>query len=152
MVYLLYLCSMKRNCLNCGKEFEAKRETAKFHNTSCRVMFSRKNKGNQKKDAEKSFLVQVNVALNSLLEMVGKINYGVVPTNFDAPRVTDLRRDEPKQWQEDKYLPTFQDLLNGMTNVQFSDDKEDYAEKIRDATHLTEKQRSLLISNLWAKN
>ena len=70
---------MKRNCLYCKDEFEAKKDTAKYCSTSCRVMFSRKNKGNKKAEAEKSFLIQANVALNSLLEMVGKINYGVSP-------------------------------------------------------------------------
>ena len=72
---------MERNCdyKPCGKKYEAKRDSSKFCSTSCRVMFSRANKGNQKKEAEKSFLLQANVALNSLLEMVGKINYGVNP-------------------------------------------------------------------------
>ena len=70
---------MKRKCLQCDKEYEAKKDTSKYCSTSCRVMFSRKNKGNKKVEAEKSFLLQANVALNSLLEMVGKINYGANP-------------------------------------------------------------------------
>jgi len=60
-------------------------------------MFSRKNKGNQKKEAEKSFLLQANVAINSLLEMVGKINYGVVPTILNAPTSTNIKENiQPK--------------------------------------------------------
>lgn len=65
-------------------------------------MFSRKNKGNQKKDAEKSILLQTQVLLNSVIEMVGKVNYGVVPTILDAPRIANLRRDEPVQYEAPK--------------------------------------------------
>lgn len=151
---------MKRNCdyKPCGKEYEAKREASKFCSTSCRVMFSRANKGNQKKEAEKSLLLQTNVLLNSVLDAVGKINYGVVPTILDAPRNNNLVHDEPLSFQKMKQeavfnqsLPSFQDLLNGMSNLAFADDKEDYAEKIKDASHLSEKQRNLLLTSLWAK-
>lgn len=82
---------MNKECLKCKKAFEAKRESAKFCSTSCRVMYNRKNPSPQKRVIE----VKLEVLYNSLLEMVGKINYGVVPTILDAPRIADLRHDEP---------------------------------------------------------
>lgn len=33
---------MKTKCLECGIEFDAARPTARFHNASCRVKYSRK--------------------------------------------------------------------------------------------------------------
>lgn len=35
-------------CLKCNKEFEPKRDTAKFCSTSCRVMYGKKNQGRKK--------------------------------------------------------------------------------------------------------
>jgi hypothetical protein len=144
---------MVKKCLKCNKNFEAKKETAKYCSVSCRVMFNRKVDKNEKVEKEKSLLMQTQVLLNSVVEMVGKINYGVVPTSFDGKKNDYIKMDEIGQWQEPKkYLPTFQDLLNGMDKVSFSDEKEEYALKIMDATHLSEKQIKLLLSNLWAKN
>lgn len=88
----------------------------------------------------------------------GMVNHGQVPTILDAPRITKPIHDEPLSFEKMKQdlrvhddLPTFQDFLNGMANLAFADDKEDYGERIKDATHLTEKQRNLLLTNLWAK-
>jgi hypothetical protein len=91
---------MKRKCLKCNKEFEAKKETAKYCSVSCRVMFNRKVDKKEKVEKEKSLLMQTQVLLNSVVEMVGKINYGVVPTNFDAPQMNNITHNEPRQWQE----------------------------------------------------
>lgn len=93
---------MEKKCQHCKKDFEAKKDTAKYCSVSCRVMYSRKNKGNKKMEAEKSLLLQTQVLLNSVVEMVGKVNFGQVPTILDAPRVTDLRRDEPPQYESSK--------------------------------------------------
>jgi len=151
---------MNKVCLYCNEGFEAKKDTAKYCSTSCRVMFSRKNKGNGRAASEKSFLLQAQVLLNSVVEMVGKVNFGQVPTILDAPRLPHpVKHDEPlsfaKMEQDIVYrqsLPSFQDLLNGMADVQFADEKEDYAAKIKKATHLSEKQRNLLLTNLWGKD
>ena len=138
---------MKRNCLNCGKEFEAKRDIAKFHNTSCRVLFSRKNKGNEKREAEKSLLLQTNVLLNSVLDAIGKINYGVVPTILDAPMATDLKRDEPPQYEKPKPMP-FKTLAQYKAEKLELESEEQYAvwlSELQADPNFSSKQKDLII-------
>lgn len=112
-----------------------------------------------KKNVATKFDIQsmINEFKSMVQDFAGKVNYGQVPTILDAPRPKQLN-DEPFSFDKMKReaiqsqsLPSFQDLLNGMANLAFADDKEDYAERINDATHLTEKQRTLLLTNLWAK-
>lgn len=95
----------------------------------------------------------MQVLYNQLLEVVTKMNTGVDVYKKDTPvfnKPAEIFKksswDEPEQG-----LITFQELLNGMAGIQFSDDKEDYAVKINAATHLSDKQRNLLLTNLWTK-
>lgn len=142
-----------KECLKCGKEFQEKKETAKFCSTSCRVMFNRKK---EKKDVAKN--VQAKVILNQVVEAMDDLRNLIksanintsISTPYDAPKYKPIF-DEPLQYKKSVgHQVTFQELLNGMSGLQFSDDKEDYAEKIRKATHLSEKQIKLLLSNLWS--
>lgn len=137
-----------KQCLYCEKDFEPKRPTKKFCSDSCRVM-------NHKKVGKQSEVkpFQMQVLYNQILAAVDKINNsnGLPPAAaYEIPTV----RTEPIKksvWDEpETHLVTFQELLNGMANIQFSDEKEDYAERIRKATHLSEKQQNLLFTNLWA--
>jgi len=137
-----------RECLKCKKDISQKHESAKFCSTSCRVMWNRKN---GKKNEIKPF--QMQVLYNQLLEAINNIgqNNGLPPVaayQFETANTEPIKKSS---WDEqpNEGLTTFQELLNGMANIQFSDDKEDYADKIRKATHLTEKQRNLLLTNLW---
>lgn len=57
-------------CLNCKKEYEAKRPHSKFCSVKCRVMYNRKN---PKEGVSK---VQMQVLYNSILEVVNRINMG----------------------------------------------------------------------------
>ena len=66
-----------KECLNekCKKEFENKKDTAKFCSTSCRVIWHRKNKGNPKGLTEKQ---KLDVLYNSILEMVTSVRGGTL--------------------------------------------------------------------------
>lgn len=79
-----------------------------------------------------------------------KVNYSPVTlSSYDGKKMDKITYDEPAQWVE---APTFQELLNGMSNLQFADDKESYAEKIRKTSaFLSDKQIKLLLTNLWNK-
>ena len=55
-------------CLHCNKEFENKKETAKFCSVSHRVMWNRENKNKPKGVTEKQ---RLEVLYNLILELVG---------------------------------------------------------------------------------
>ncbi len=74
---------------------------------------------------------------------------GVLKSNGEIEPLDFAKMKEALQKEQSS--PTFQELLNGMEKIYFSDDKEDYAGKIRAATHLSDKQIQLLLSNLWSK-
>lgn len=92
---------MIKKCLKCNENFEAKKDTAKYCSDSCRVMFNRNNP-NKQRVLPVDPTIQAQVIYNSVLEMLGKINCGLMPTNLDAPRVLDLRNDEPPQFEAPK--------------------------------------------------
>ncbi len=154
-----------KECLQCKKQFEAKREdTAKFCSANCRVKWNKKNGGKKKKQDTANVTSQV--LMNKVLDMLDKVRFIPIssPPDYDGKKLSlHHTQDEPGQWEKPKQkisvwdepdvsLPTFQDLLNGMANKQFSDEKEEYAVKINAATHLSEKQRNLLLTNLWSKS
>jgi hypothetical protein len=84
-----------KECLQCKKEFDAKRDSAKYCSDNCRVKWNRKNA--VKKDISP---VQLQVLYNSLLEMVGKINTAALPPFFDAEPPKNLARTEPPIYQK----------------------------------------------------
>ena len=55
-----------KECLHCKKEFQQKRDTARYCSTSCRVMYNRKNPSVQKKKVE----LRLDVIYNSILDLI----------------------------------------------------------------------------------
>lgn len=82
-------------CLNCEKEFQEQRETAKFCSTNCRVKYHQKNNG---KKTEKVTNLKLTVLYNSLLEVIekiGKNSYAFSNPNQHAnplPKVPSIKR------------------------------------------------------------
>lgn len=132
-------------CLRCQKEYEPKRSTSKFCSDSCRSAFHRDS------PATKVTRLQMQSLYNAVLEVVEKIQYAAPQKEYDSPRLPPTMQDEPLSFgklRQQTELPTFQSLLNGMADLVFADDKEEYAHKIHAATHLSDKQRELLFNNL----
>lgn len=144
---MLRIFVFMKQCLQCEKQFDAKRDAAKFCSVNCRVKWNRKN---GKKSEIKP--LQMQVLYNQILDAVNKIgqNNGLPPAAAYKIETVKTEPIKKSSWDEPQSdLVTFQELLNGMVGIQFSDEKEDYAEKIRKATHLSEKQINLLLTNLW---
>lgn len=82
--------------------------------------------------------------------------YAAPRKEYDSPKLQDgFSEDEPLSFAKiEKSMTTntslFQQYLNGMADLVFPDDKEDYERKIRADRNLTEKQITLLIKNLRA--
>lgn len=140
----------EKKCLKCEKIYQPKKTTSKFCSDSCRVMW---NRGKEKKQKD----VSQQVLINTILEKLSKVNFVPVPEGgYDGKRFVGNSDEAPKynipkeQVEQDAEPISFQKLLNGMSKAVFSDEKEDYAVLIHQATHLSEKQRNLLLTSLWA--
>lgn len=120
-----------KDCLNCKKQYEAKRENSKFCSANCRVMWNRKNVN--KKEKGLTELQQMKVMYNALMEKIERIamppisipnfeqkaNFeGVIPHLIEKPKMS-LKRT-PAHWVElrrecenaDDYAKWLEDLEN----------------------------------------
>lgn len=68
-----------KECLHCKKQFQEKKDTAKYCSDSCRVMFNR-NKPKVKKEVITE--LKMEVLYNAMLDLVSKVNF--VPPTIDA--------------------------------------------------------------------
>ena len=146
------LCGMK-GCLHCKKEFEAKKETAKFCSTSCRVMWNRKN-GNKTKDAIQPF--QMQVLYNSMMDLIDKtiekfgeipefeIPVGLQPSKKNGIHNTTSHTAGQKLGIE----KTFQQYMNEIADLEYEQEFKDKASEIQSATNLSQKQKDLLLINM----
>lgn len=76
-------------CLNCNKEFENIKETAKFCSTSCRVMWHRKNKNKPKGLTPEQRLTVVYNKILDVLSNSGSINEIISDTvNYKPNSIT----------------------------------------------------------------
>jgi len=137
-----------KECLHCKKQYEPKRAHSKFCSTSCRVMYNR----NHPKETVSKF--QMQVLYNNILAAVDSINakngqpeafVGVFKPETSQSGNSGLIENEAKE-------PTFKELMNGMANIHFADDKNDYALKIQTNKSITEKERQILLSSLFYKS
>ncbi len=76
----VYVNLRMKECLHCKKGFEAKRESAKFCSTSCRVMYNRKH--GKKNEVTP---LQMQVLYNQFLEAVGKMGSQPTETRLIPP-------------------------------------------------------------------
>jgi len=147
-VSLRYICGMKCLQEECNNEFESKTGRRKFCSDSCKMKYFRKH--------GKKVIVtpmQMQVLYNSLLEMVGKINYGVVPTmvNYDEfekkapignPVKPTMGQPFTARVSTEK---TFDQFKEAKRECENEEDWEKIKAEIENST-LTTKQKNLLIN------
>lgn len=138
-----------KECLNCKSEFKEQRSTAKFCSNKCRAAH------NRQKPENKVTKMQLQVLYNAFLDAVGKIQYSAPKEIYDAPKKPNIQ-DEPLSFNKlretiENKEPSFQELLNGMAGILFTDEKNDYAQKIHACKNLTDRQRQTLLNSLYYK-
>ena len=82
-----------------------------------------------------------------------------VPTHKEAPPlalkedagISTKQIEKPENGFKSDSEPTYQELMEGMVNIHFMDDKNDYALKIQSAKNLKPKERERLLSSLFYK-
>ena len=65
-----------KECLNCKKGYESRRDFSKYCSTKCRVQYNRNN------PKEKVTRVQMQVLYNSILGLVDKMGLGDIPLSL----------------------------------------------------------------------
>ncbi len=81
-----------KQCLHCKKDFEEKRETAKYCSTSCRVMFNR-NKPKEKKVFTTES--KLEVLCNTVMDMLTNIKFSpTANSSFDGKNTNGFILDE----------------------------------------------------------
>lgn len=92
-----------KECLKCGKEFQEKKETAKFCSTSCRVMYNRKKVDKAEKMQGKVVLNQILDAMDEFKTLIksANINYVQPPAStYDNHNLSKTWVDELGQWEQ----------------------------------------------------
>jgi hypothetical protein len=125
-----------KECLNCNKEFEPKRESGKYCSDNCRVQWNRKNPKQEKGLTE---LQQMKVMYNTLIEKIDKLNLSSVylPVNeskqsFDTTLPKNKKimlKRTPMQWVELR------------RDCQNSDDYNKWIVDLDNDTHLTQLEK-----------
>lgn len=132
---------IKKNCLKCEKSFEAEKETAKYCSVSCRVMYNRNNPKPKKEFSDP--LVQAQVLYNAVLEMVGKVNYGILPTNLSALPVKPFIDELPMFTHKPKIKRSFENYQQLKLDCESIEAWEELKIEIM-ASELSFKQKTLL--------
>lgn len=81
-----------KECLHCKKEFEEKKDTAKYCSTSCRVMFNRNKPKPKKMFTSES---KLEVLCNTVMDMLSNVKFQPAPqSSFDGGNTNPLLVDE----------------------------------------------------------
>lgn len=133
---------IKKTCLKCGKEFEAKKDTAKYCSDSCKVIYNRNN-SKIKSDEIKPIQMQVmyNVILQTFEEFKKLIDTKIIsPVKIDPtpgdPIVVNISNGK-----------TFQQFLNEISELDTEHEYRTKAFEI-ESSDLTRKQKDLLLINM----
>jgi len=129
---------------DCANEIENKTGRRKFCSNACKMRYFRKH---GKKDSVSP--MQVQVLYNAVLDMVGKINYGVNPILNDTPITAKHIYQYPLD-EKDCFKPTqktFQQFMNELSELETEHEYRTKAAEI-EASGLTKKQKDLLLLNM----
>jgi hypothetical protein len=130
-----------KQCLECEKPFEAKRESAKFCSVNCRVKWNRKN-GN--KTPVKP--IQVQVLYNAMMDMVSNFKFTpTTPSSYDAPKIP-IVNDEYGQFSPPKPLKrrSYESYREGKRECETAEQWEELRVEIDADMFLTKKEKDLL--------
>lgn len=128
-----------KDCLNCQKEYENKREASKFCSTKCRVMWNRKN------PSDKVTKVQMQVLYNEIMNRLDKIEFAPSKEVYDSPKMKITGDEYPKIQQPQIALKSFDQWREKKRECESEEEWEQIKAGILTATNLSPKQKDLLI-------
>lgn len=126
-------------CLQCEREYKAKRPTSKFCSDNCRVKYHRDHKEEKKDGIGK---VELEVLYNKILDLVGKIEKS--PSVDSVDKEAGFFMPEPKTKRV--IIRTFEQWVILKRECETEEDWLVLAEEIRNASNLSIKQKQLLLN------
>lgn len=136
----VYLCFMKQ-CLNCEKQFNEKKETAKYCSTSCRVMWNRKNKDKPKTlNAEQRLTIIYNKIMEAIVSEPKFIqDQKKVVSDIETIGIAEYK----PMFQQPKFSKSFQYYQQARLDCENADDWAELRNEILQSD-LSVKQKELL--------
>lgn len=135
---------MNKECLNCKKEFEAKKDTAKYCSDSCRVMWNRSPLN--KKEKGLTDLQQMKVMYNSLMEKIDKLSFPTIQVQPSAKLVSFdgiVHQVEEKQ-QNARQSRTPAHWVELRRECESADDYAKWLQDLESDIFLTTREKSLI--------
>lgn len=135
------LRKMIKGCLECKKDYKAKRDTSKFCSDNCRVKWNQKNKQTKSKKKENDLFLQMQVMMNTMIEKMGKTaeQLTVVNPNFH----THTFKEQPKKAVLIRSAEAWHDLKRECVSA---DEWSELKEQIENAENLSTKQKQIIIN------
>jgi hypothetical protein len=129
-----------KQCLQCKKEFQSKKDTAKYCSVSCRVMWNRKN--GKKKQAEKN-------AFDKILERLNSIEGNISVSATKYPTAIECQAKAAEYASVSKpSSPILKRSFENYRQLRIECDNEDEWIKLKSeilsCDHLSQKQKTLL--------
>lgn len=132
--------SIMKQCMNCKKEFEYKRESARFCSDRCRAAYNRAN------PQQAITKVQVHVIYNEILELIERAKaepqqpYFGVATKDGVNLGQTLK--EPVKITLKRPFATLQALIDECQSIE---EYEPLRKEIEEADHLTRREKDILL-------
>lgn len=133
-------------CLNCKKEFQPKRDSAKYCSDNCRVRFYLKK---VKIAKEQKPPLTFQVILNRMENVLEKIESRQSLPQYDAPKTERIFSDEPPKWEQPEITgKSVHQHLKEIANLDTPYEYEQKAKEIEYDPNLTDKERKDLLLNI----
>lgn len=141
-------------CLQCEKEYKAKRPTRKFCSANCRIKYYRAHKKDTPIEKEKTIVgkVELEVLYNKILELVSKaetpseknIEFDISTPIGEVHSLFHNLNEPDKQKQ--KIRRSFGNFFSMKRDCESEDAWNELRIEIEEADYLTEKERNSLLS------
>lgn len=131
---------MIKGCLECKKDYEAKRDTSKFCSDNCRVKWNQKNKQSKSEKKESDLFLQMQVMMNTMIEGMGKTKEQLTVHN---PNFFHFQSEKPKKPSLVRSAEAWHDLKRECVSQE---EWFDLKEQIENAPNLTTKQKQFIIN------
>lgn len=128
-----------KECLNCKKEYEPKRDTSKFCSTSCRVRY------HQKHGKSKIKPVHMRVLYNEVMDLIQKAKLEPQPSYFGVATKDDVKWGQSSEPVKIRLRRPFLALQALVDECESQEQYEPLRKEIEEADHLTQREKAILL-------
>lgn len=130
---------MTKQCLNCGHDFECKRETGKFCSDRCRAAYNRANpKGVITKKQARSIY-------NEILDLIERVKSEPQQPYFGVVTKDEVKWGQTQDPVKIKLKRPFLTLQALVNECESQEEYEPIRREIEEADHLTDREKAILL-------